>query len=350
MSGHPERETYAAPREDHHMPRLTDNINSQYIEAANRLRPKSARRKIVAYVESYDDIFFWRTVLSPFENESRYFEVMLPSHKKLSRGKKQVLMNWLGERVGTNMIACVDADYDWLMQGATPMSKRILSSAYIFHTYAYAIENFQCLAESLHDVCVMATLNDHAVFDFPRFLSAYSEICFPLFVWSIWAYRTGNHTHFSITALSRACEVGQMKIANPDAALDHLRHKAEREVRRLCHLFPQKKEEVDAVRKDLLGMGVTPQTTYLYMQGHALMDNVVVPLLGKVCTHLRREREEEIRRTACHYTQMQNELASYQHSVQDITNMLRRNMGYRQAPVFLRLQEDIRRFLNKDAK
>ena len=43
--------------------RLTDNINSLYFEAANRMTSKKARRKIVAYVESYDDVFFWRSVL-----------------------------------------------------------------------------------------------------------------------------------------------------------------------------------------------------------------------------------------------------------------------------------------------
>ena len=42
---------------------LLSNISSAYIEAANRLRPKTRKRKIVAYVESYDDIFFWRDVL-----------------------------------------------------------------------------------------------------------------------------------------------------------------------------------------------------------------------------------------------------------------------------------------------
>ena len=80
--------------------RLKDNLSSKYFEAANALKSKTARRRIVAYVESYDDIYFWRTVLSPFENEKRYFEVMLPSHKKLERGKKSVLMNFVGEHIG----------------------------------------------------------------------------------------------------------------------------------------------------------------------------------------------------------------------------------------------------------
>lgn len=79
------------------MKRLASNITSAYIEASNRLRPKSKKRKIVAYVESYDDIFFWRSVLSDFEDEETMFEVMLPSRKNLNRGKKTAMMNKLGE-------------------------------------------------------------------------------------------------------------------------------------------------------------------------------------------------------------------------------------------------------------
>ena len=42
--------------------KLRENITSDYMEAANRLNSKKTKRRIVAYVESYDDVFFWRTV------------------------------------------------------------------------------------------------------------------------------------------------------------------------------------------------------------------------------------------------------------------------------------------------
>ena len=102
--------------------RLHENLTSQYIESANRLRSKNARQRIVAYVESYDDIFFWRSVLQDFETEKYYFEVMLPSRTSLGKGKRTVLMNQLGKGLGQYMIACVDADYDWLLQGRTEVS------------------------------------------------------------------------------------------------------------------------------------------------------------------------------------------------------------------------------------
>ena len=125
--------------------RLKDNLSSDYFRAANRLNSKNARRKIAVYVESYDDVFFWRSVLSPYETDRRYFEVMLPSREdRLERGKKSVLMKLLSGKTGRDMIACVDADYDYLVQGHTAMSEEILTNPYTFHTYVYAIENYQC--------------------------------------------------------------------------------------------------------------------------------------------------------------------------------------------------------------
>ena len=80
--------------------RLQDNLNSNYIELVSRLRPRNAARKVVAYVESYDDVFFWRSVLQDFETEKVKFEVMLPSRRTLNKGKKAAMMNHLGPSLG----------------------------------------------------------------------------------------------------------------------------------------------------------------------------------------------------------------------------------------------------------
>lgn len=114
------------------MKRLNQNITSRYVEAANRLTSRQARHRIIAYVESYDDVFVWRAILSRFENATRYFEVMLPSRNNhLERGKKAAVMQLLHDGVGCDMIACVDADYDYLIQGASETSKIILSNPYV---------------------------------------------------------------------------------------------------------------------------------------------------------------------------------------------------------------------------
>ena len=337
--------------------RLKDNINSQWVNAANALRGKKARRRIVAYVESYDDIYFWRTVLSRFEDDHRYFEVMLPSKANLLRGKKSVLMNFIrGERqevrgesspLGDSMIACVDADYDYLMQGATDQSKIVLKSPYVFHTYVYAIENFQCYAPSLHDVCVAVTLNDHRIFDFRDYFQRFSEAIFPLFVWNIMLYRNGNYPRFSISDFNRIADPGGFTVQNPDASLNNVKRKVGVKVRELQRQFPQAKDEYLRTKDDVRRLGVTPQTTYLYIQGHHLFDTIVAPILTKVCNQLRQERQTEIYHAQAHRTQKRNEMSCYENSRQDIKTMLKKNTGYQQCPLFIQLQGDVERYLKQ---
>ena len=348
-------------------------ITSRYFEAANALKSKRARRRIVAYVESYDDIYFWRTVLSPFEDDTRYFEVMLPSKSNLLRGKKAVLMNFIEQketkdeeqspgsekpgtksnqqgRLGETMIACVDADYDFLMQGATVQSRKVLNSPYVFHTYVYAIENYQCYAPSLHDVCVSVTLNDHRIFDFRDYFARFSEAIFPLFVWSIMLYRNGNYPRFPMSDFARIIDPSKFNVQDPEPSIANVRRKVATKVRELQRLFPNSKDEYLKTKDDIKALGVTPQTTYLYIQGHHLFDTIVAPILSKVCNLLRQERQNEIYHATAHRTQKRNELSCYENSLQDVKTMLKKNNGYVTSEPFRRLTADVERMLNNGAK
>lgn len=69
---------------------LRDNLTSSYFNAAHKLYSKKARRRIIAYVESYDDVAFWRTLLEEFEDDEHYFQVMLPSATSLAKEENGV--------------------------------------------------------------------------------------------------------------------------------------------------------------------------------------------------------------------------------------------------------------------
>ncbi len=327
--------------------RLQDHLSSGYIESANKLRSKRMKKRIVAYVESYDDVFFWRSILKKFENEEYYFEVMLPSRTSLSRGKKSALMNMLGPGLGEYMIACVDADYDWLLQGTTEMSRIVCTNPYVIHTYAYAIENYQCYAPNLHTICVMSTLNDRVMIDLNAFMSEYSSIIWPLFVWNIWCYRYNNYSEFT---MSDFCEVVTFRDVNPyhpENTLQAVKNRVNKKIAWLQRRFPEGKKTYAPLRAELLNMGLTPETTYLFMQGHSVFENVVMPLLTPVCTLLRKEREREIVKLAEHEIQRQNELACYQHSQAPVDDMLRKNTGFRTSKPYEWLSEDIKRLMEE---
>ena len=293
---------------------LRDNLTSSYFNAAHKLYSKKARRRIIAYVESYDDVAFWRTLLEEFEDDEHYFQVMLPSATSLAKGKKMVLIN---------------------------------RNKYIFQTYTYAIENYHCFAESLHEVCVQATLNDRFILDFDAYLKRYSEIVYPLFLWNIWFYRQRDTYTFPMYDFHTYTALKEISLRHPEHSLEALQHRVSQKLSELKKRFPRIVNQVNNLRDELKELGLMPETTYLYMQGHHVMDNVVMKLLIPVCTALRREREQEIKRLAEHNEQFRNELTCYQNSQVNVEIMLKKNVAYKRLFHYEWLRQDIQEYLAK---
>ena len=329
--------------------RLTDNINSQYFEAINKMTPKKARRRIVVYVESYDDVFFWRSVLGRYEDDKLTFDIMLPSRNlHLDRGKKAAISNML-KGVGRDMIACVDADYDYILQGATEMSRQMLENPYIFHTYAYAIENFQCYAKGLHETCVMVTLNDHRIFNFERFLLSYSQTIWPLFVWHVvFLQRRKMTMHFDMCEFNKVVVLPSVRIQNPKWAIEYLSKKVRAKMFQLERRFPKLKDALPETERMLRDLGINDNNTYLYIQGHHLFDLVVSPVVQAVCDILRNEQENDIRDRAVHSEQARTEIACYENSLGKVKMMMKKNTYYQFSPEFQKILADVERYLEKD--
>ena len=326
--------------------RLTDNINSQYFEAINKMTPKKARRRIVVYVESYDDVFFWRSVLGRYEDDKLTFDIMLPSRNQhLDRGKKAAISNML-KGVGRDMIACVDADYDYILQGSTEMSRQMLENPYIFHTYAYAIENFQCYAKGLHETCVMVTLNDHRIFNFERFLLSYSQTIWPLFVWHVvFLQRRKMTMHFDMCEFNKVVVLPSVRIQNPKWAIEYLSKKVRAKIFQLERRFPKLKDALPETERMLRNLGINDNNTYLYIQGHHLFDLVVSPVVQTVCDILRNEQENDIRDRAVHSEQARTEIACYENSLGKVKMMMKKNTYYQFSPEFQKILADVEEYL-----
>lgn len=332
------------------MPRtLTHSLTSDYLDASRVLSPRKRRRRIVAFVESYDDIAFWRTLLSRFENDERYFDVMLPVAKDLTHGKKSVLLSCFeGDQLGKSLIACVDSDYDFLLQRATATSRKLIDNPYVFQTYCYAIENYRCYARCLHNVCVKSTLNDHKIFDFEAYMERYSEIVYPLFLWNLFFYRQLDTHTYPMKRFNETTIIRNVDVRYPQLSLDKLSLDVHKAIKSWENRYPQYVDEVTAQRELFAKLGLTPKTTYLYMQGHHIYDNVVMRLLIPVCTQLRREREDFIKRKAVHSEQLSNELTGYENSAAPVDEILRRMDGFEDLFLFRWILEDLSNVFPKE--
>ena len=175
----------------------------------------------------------------------------------------------------------------------------------------------------------------------------YSQIAYPLFVWSVWFYRKGNLSGFSMTEFNSYVRLDHVKISHPEEALAQMDKRVKHKLRQLEKDFPQALEEIDALKAEFTYLGVTPETTYLYIQGHHIKESVVMKLLIPICTLLRREREDEIKQLAVHHLQYKNEMAGYERRLLDIDVVLSKHTGYKDSPLYQRIESDVRAFLQR---
>jgi hypothetical protein len=81
------------------------------------------------------------------------------------------------------------------------------------------------------------------------------------------------------------------------------------------------------------------------MQGHTLMDNVVMPMLNSVCDKLRTMSVTKINASSKTGLQLKNEMSNYMNSLRSIHDVLLDNENYTSCPLYGLLQDDIQRYI-----
>ena len=310
------------------------------------LPPEDDRHLVRVYVEGYEDVAFWRGIFDHFRNPYLRFEISVPNREDLPKGKK-VLMGMIGNTSAEDVLLCVDSDFDYLFDGATEQSRAILDAENMFHTYTYATENYLCYAPSLRNVCVKATKNDTRIFDFERFMAAYSRAIYPLFLWYVHSAQLSHESVFTLAEFRAAVRFGYVDIRrNGENTLAWLERNVEHRREALERENPEMVAEVEAMGERLKSKGVEEDNCYLYMHGHTLMDNVVMPLLKAVCDKLRQLSVAKITNSKVEGTALKNELQNYTNTLRSIHDVLLDNENYTACPLYKRLRDDIQTYLD----
>ena len=308
------------------------------------LPPDTNQRLVEVFVEGYEDVAFWRGIFDHFPNPYLRFEISVPNREDLPKGKK-VLLGSI-PRSSASMLLCVDSDFDYLFADRTEQSRELNHAKYMFHTYAYATENYLCYAPSLHNVCVKATKNDTRIFDFVKFMREYSLIIYPLFVWYAYSAQMSSEHVFTLTDFKSSVRLGYLEIEDNGAnTLAWLKRNVEKRERLLTSRNPKMIAPMKQFEQQLAARGLTPESTYLFMHGHTLMDNVVMIILTEVCEKLRDMSIAKITSSKKQGVALKNEMANYTNSLRNIRDVLLDNENYTSCRLYKRLQHDINRYM-----
>ena len=303
------------------------------------------RRRVQVFVEGYEDVAFWRSIFDHFQNDYLRFEISVPNRDDLPKGKK-VLLSMI-PRSGEELLLCVDSDFDYLVEDRTETSREVNGAQFMFHTYTYATENYLCYAPSLHNVCVKATKNDSHIFDFVQFMADYSRTIYPVFLWYAYSAQLSYESVFTLQEFKNTVRLGYLEVeCNGADTLAWVGRQVQRKLRRLEDEHPDMRDDIEAFGEYLRTKGVEPENTYLYMHGHTLMDNVVMPMLNSVCDKLRQMSVAKINSSKKQGLPLKNEMSNYMNTLRSIRDVLLDNENYTSCPLYAKLREDIQRYLD----
>ncbi|MFI3283147.1 MAG: DUF4435 domain-containing protein [Rikenellaceae bacterium] len=307
--------------------------------------PTDPNQKLVrVYVEGYEDVAFWRGIFDHFSNPYLRFEISVPTRVDLPKGKK-ILMNMIPES-SHERIMCVDSDFDYIFADATPQSREVNNAQFMFHTYTYATENYLCYAPSLHNVCVKATMNDTRIFDFELFMAEYSRAIYPAFLWYAFSAQLSSENIFILADFKNTVRINYLDMADSGAKTTAwVARNVRRKVSSLVEKHPSMAEEIAEFEERIVERGVTPETTYLYMHGHTLMDSVVMVALNVVCEKLRQLSTARIIASSKQGTAFKNEMSNYTNSLRSIRDVLLDNENYTKCPLYESLHKDIEKYI-----
>lgn len=326
---------------------LVSNLNSDYIEAFGNLLSNRRPEPVLVYVESHEDISFWYGILKDYESSKVKFDIQLPSHESLTKGKHEVLERFK-DNVGPYLILCVDSDYDYLLQDRTKISRLINQNDFIFQTYAYSIENLRCFSPSLYHVSVQASHKTHDKIDFEELLRRYSAITYPLFIWSVFLETIGDTTTMDLTTFCSHIRVQETIKIEDDRGENYFQAVYQRVTAQVRHLetsFPQYCDNVENLKNELDNLGVNAENTYLFIQGHTVEDNFVLMFMNPLHLSLKKEVENTIRTLAKNVKEITQEINHYKNKISDPKEVLKTNTEYKSCFLYQKIKTDLDRYI-----
>ena len=178
-------------------------------------------------------------------------------------------------------------------------------------------------------------------------MESYSKIIYPLFLWYAYSAQHRSENSFTLVDFKNSVKLNYLEVENNGAStLEWLSRVVERRLETLHRDNPSWISAVERFGRSIEYLGVTPATTYLFMQGHTLMDNVVLVVLNAVCDQLKAMATNRITSSSKQGIALRNELSNYNNSLRNVREILLDNEDYKECPLYLKLKADIEEYID----
>ena len=227
------------------------------------------------FVEGDADIVFWDALFEHFAPNLR-IKIYPSGGDSAARGcgKLEKLLD--NDGVNKHRILCFDSNYSRYWSGNTRYDL-----PFIMQTYAYAIDNFNCFPQNLNDIVKTVTRETdkkEISFDFNDFLTEYSKIVYPLFVYFVAKRKIDASCVYPIFENQT---IFQQNINNYASIMQKLKEFIQNEIAQNYADITQ--TDFDITAENLKNDYKIDETNvWLFIRGHDFEEKVIRQLLNKI--------------------------------------------------------------------
>lgn len=304
---------------------LIENYNSEYVRQSNRLTGKQSIVEV--WVEDEYDVPFWNDLLNDYKDIT--FRITPYRHRNLNKGKGNILK--FSHLLGTNLIACVDSDYDYLLPDSSEAGRKINSNPYILQTYSYSVENYNCHPSTLNKICINATL-ESTEFDFVGFFKELSNAIYPLLVWSLILRNEKLNGELTFNDFKDIIYFNSnITEDNRHNVIEHISKRVKASCSTLKEEFPEIYMKLGKFEDKIAAKGVRPDNCFLFINGHILQDCITQRLLMPICKDIINRHIQKIFRSKGSMNEKERKKAHYDNITRrSLSVLLASNFDYKE--------------------
>lgn len=242
------------------------------------------------YVENPADRIFWELVIS--KACPNKYKVMPYSHE-LAPGKRRLEKEY--DKLHSKYIVGVDGDFDYLCPFRHDNSNKLNTNPYVLHTFGYSRESITCSQSSISKIIEKIYYHNESPHQITKAIQSYSaEVYMAVCIFSYlhnksWQAYAENEFKLAVSVRPNSCLLtNELNVDNE--VLNELRSSILSYLSKM-QVYVTDDDSYVLFKDELAQRGITPETAYMFIDGHYLKDKIVKPMLNAI---LKKNRNNDI--------------------------------------------------------
>lgn len=246
----------------------------------------------LAYVEDRSDINFWSLII----DKKKYKITVFTRDNCHYYGKDTLEKQY--DTANKHCIIAVDGDFDYICP-ISDNAKKMISSPYILHTFGYGRESILYNYNFLSEVVNKIIFSQDVQFDIINLIDLISEEHYDSLVMYLFLRKFDNNRllsnfggpdkfHEKLELDHNRCKELVVLYENSlilnEEAVEIIRNNLRSLESELFSLIEENfsKDELDIYKEELVNLGLTPKSTYRYINSHILEERIILPILRNI--------------------------------------------------------------------